>query len=147
MSARQLFEMTQADYDELIHAMRPIPLVALQCGMPPSQQEMANDAWKRLGERMGFDGMSVEPSSRGKVFFTALPIPSGEAMSGYDYIKRAYGLEFSAGQRVRHIEIDKLGTVARCKESSGHYVQVRFDGKKHADPCHPQALEFVEVKP
>lgn len=64
-------------------------------------------------------------------------------MSDYGYIHRAYGLSFFVGQRVRHTEIDKRGTVAKCKESSGHYVQVVFDGRKHADPCHPRALELV----
>lgn len=67
-------------------------------------------------------------------------------MSDYGYIHRAYGLNFFIGQRVRHTEIDKLGTVARCKESASHYVQVTFDGRKHSDPCHPQALEILATE-
>lgn len=65
------FEMTQEDLDELLEACRPVPAIMLQCGTPPSQQENANNAWRKLGEKMGFDYMSVEPTSKGDRFFLA----------------------------------------------------------------------------
>lgn len=68
------YEMTQADLDVLLAAMRPVPLIMLQCGMPPSPQENANAAWKRLGERMGFDYMTAQPNGKGDRFFSAAPL-------------------------------------------------------------------------
>lgn len=37
-----------------------------------SQQERANEAWKKLGDRMGFDFMTVEPTRKGDRIFTAI---------------------------------------------------------------------------
>lgn len=73
---RQNFEMTQADLDGLlakINAARDTPLIMLQCGVPRSIQEVANDAWAELGKRMGFDGMTVQPTAGGARHFTAEP--------------------------------------------------------------------------
>lgn len=75
MAERKVFQMTQDDYAKLIEACRPTPLIALQCGMPPSPQESANRAWCELGDRMGFDGMTVEPAGDGVLVFTAVPKP------------------------------------------------------------------------
>jgi len=63
--------MTEADLEQIKEACKPVLMIALQCGTPSSPQENANRAWKTLGERMGFDGMTVEPSSKGARFFTA----------------------------------------------------------------------------
>jgi hypothetical protein len=73
---RQVFEMTQADLDGImarINSARKAPLIMLQCGMPPSVQEVANSAWAELGARMGFDAMTVQPTSGGARHFTAVP--------------------------------------------------------------------------
>ena len=67
------YEMSQADLDELLESMRPAPAIMLQCGQPSSVQERANAAWMRLGEKMGFDGMTVLPSPKGDRFFFAEP--------------------------------------------------------------------------
>lgn len=72
MTERKEFEMSQEDLAKLIEACQPVQLIALQCGMPASPQENANRAWCALGERMGFDGMTVEPSRKGNRFFTAV---------------------------------------------------------------------------
>ena len=72
MTKRSEFEMTQTDMDKLLAAMKPAPLIAIHTGMPPSPQESANRAWCELGDRMGFDGMTVEPTGRGDRFFTAI---------------------------------------------------------------------------
>ena len=69
---RKNFTMTQAQYDKIIEACRPVPMIMLQCGNPPSQQERANAAWEALGREMGFDGRSVAPAdSDNRLKFTA----------------------------------------------------------------------------
>lgn len=73
MLERREFEMSPDDLKGLLEACRSVPLIALQCGMPSSPQENTNRAWRALGERMGFDGMTVEPSTKGQRFFTAIP--------------------------------------------------------------------------
>ena len=57
------FEMTQEQLDVLMNASKSVPMIALQCGTPRSAQERANDAWKALGDEMGFDHMTVKPAS------------------------------------------------------------------------------------
>lgn len=75
---RREYEMTQADFDRIIEACRAVPAIALQCGAPRSQQENANAAWRELGERMGFDYLSVRPDSQGRnLFFTSEPAGEG----------------------------------------------------------------------
>jgi hypothetical protein len=66
----------------------------------------------------------------------------------YDYIRQAYGLDFKPGQRVHHNEGCNLpdGTVARENKNQAHHVMVRFDGRKHSDPCHPKALDVLPAK-
>lgn len=65
------FEMTQEQLNKLLEAMKPPPLIMLQCGEPPSLQEQANSAWKALGDEMGFDHMTVQPTGQGDRFFEA----------------------------------------------------------------------------
>ena len=75
MSDRREFEMSQEDLDEImsrINSARSTPLIALQCGAPPSLQEVANEAWRALGLRMGFDEMTVQ-RGRSDRHFTAVP--------------------------------------------------------------------------
>lgn len=82
---RQVYEMTQADFDGIIARIKSAqdtPLIALQCGMPTSPQEAANAAWCELGKRMGFDGMTVAPTGKGKFSFTAVPLPSPPTPEG-----------------------------------------------------------------
>jgi hypothetical protein len=68
------FVMMQEDMDELLKAMKPVPLIMLQCGHPPSRQEMANAAWDKLGKKMGFIGSSVKPfPGKSKLHFLAEP--------------------------------------------------------------------------
>ena len=71
---RQEFEMTEEQQKKLLESMQPVPLIMLQCGNTPSQQENANRAWKRLGKEMGFQYMTVTPlSDKGDRFFLAEP--------------------------------------------------------------------------
>lgn len=65
------FTMTEEQLEALLKACQPVPLIALQCGIPPSPQENANAAWKRLGVEMGFKHMTVKPIGGDQKKFTA----------------------------------------------------------------------------
>ena len=67
--------MTTDDLAALLEAMKPVPMIAPQCGTPRSVQENANAAWARLGEKMGFDPMTVRPNGKGDRFFSADALP------------------------------------------------------------------------
>ncbi len=58
---KQRFDMTSEQLEKILKACKPVPLIMLQCGMPPSPQQSANAAWLALGNEMGFDHMTVEP--------------------------------------------------------------------------------------
>lgn len=76
MSERKEYLMTPEQYEAIlaeINEARTTPLIALQCGMPKSPQEAANDAWEKLGNVMGFDGTTVCGSTRSPLHFTAIP--------------------------------------------------------------------------
>lgn len=77
MRERQNYTMTQADYDDLIEridAARKVSGMLLSGGIPMGDpQQAANNAWCELGNRMDFDGMSVEAGAS-KLQFSAVPI-------------------------------------------------------------------------
>lgn len=76
MYPRTNYEMTQEDLDRILDACKPTPVMFLSGGLPMggSQQENANSAWQSLGEKMGFDYMTVQPiTGKGNRFFTAVP--------------------------------------------------------------------------
>lgn len=56
----------------------------------------------------------------------------------FDYIAKTYGKEFKRGQRV--LALDQPGTVT----SGDHYVHVRLDGLKHANPFHPDDVTALK---
>ena len=55
------FEMSQEQMDRLMECSKPVPLIAIHCGMPPSPQANANTAWAALGKEMGFESMTARP--------------------------------------------------------------------------------------
>lgn len=61
MSERREYEMTEEEFRCLLEASKPVMMIALQCGTPPSPQANANAAWRALGETMGFRHMTVQP--------------------------------------------------------------------------------------
>lgn len=73
MSERKEFQMTEEQKNTLLDAMKPQPVMYLSGGtqMHRSQQERANEAWCKLGRQMGFKGMTVKPSPKGDLYFTA----------------------------------------------------------------------------
>lgn len=72
MAERKEYELSAEDMKELLDAMKPVPLIMLQMGMPSSRQQNANAAWGRLGKRMGFKGDTARPiPGRSSNFFTA----------------------------------------------------------------------------
>ena len=73
---RKNYTMTTEQYEALLEACRPVPMIMLQCGTPSSPQENANAAWQRLGKEMGFVWDTVRPSGTGPKFFTAEEIPN-----------------------------------------------------------------------
>ena len=75
---RENFEMTEVQLAEIMEACKSVPLIALNCGMPPSPQENANRAWAKLGKEMGFYPMSVEPTGKGDRFFSAEVVDAEE---------------------------------------------------------------------
>ena len=77
MEPRQEYEMTQKDLDEIMTACAPVVYMVFGGREPSSPQENSNRAWIRLGNKMGFDGMSVQPSMKGNCFFTAIPALKG----------------------------------------------------------------------
>lgn len=72
MSERVNYEMTAEDLATLLESMKPVPLIAMHCGPAPNRQDMANAAWEKLGKKMGFDHMTVQPTGRGDRFFSAI---------------------------------------------------------------------------
>jgi hypothetical protein len=75
MYPRTNYEMTEEDLNAILEACKPTPVMYLSGGVPMggSPQEKANLAWEKLGKRMGFDYMTVQPSRRGQRFFSAVP--------------------------------------------------------------------------
>ncbi len=74
------YTITDEDLEKILEASRPVPMIMLQCGTPPSPQERANDAWKELGARMGFKWDTVRPIAGGNLKeFKADPLDPGES--------------------------------------------------------------------
>lgn len=89
MNTRINYEMTEDQLKTLLAAMRPVPLIALQCGMPCSPQENANAAWARLGKDMGFDPMTVRPTGKGDRFFSAVAACVGVGCGAIDGVSHS----------------------------------------------------------
>lgn len=69
---RNEFELNDEQFENLMSLSRPAPAIALNCGEPPSRQQMANDFWQRLGRELGFEYMTARPvTGKGPKFFTA----------------------------------------------------------------------------
>jgi NTP pyrophosphatase (non-canonical NTP hydrolase) len=71
-------------------------------------------------------------------------------VSDYQYIEDYYEITFNVGMFVTWSEpgvrFGDIGVVEHHRGSDTHYVKVRFNGEKHAVPCHPRALEIIPPK-
>lgn len=79
MYPRTEYEMTEEDLQGLLQPQIPEMLIG---GVSTSsfQQSNANSAWEKLGKKMGFDYMTVQPAQgKGQRFFTAVPSETEEA--------------------------------------------------------------------
>lgn len=70
---RKRYEMTPGHLQKILDACKPTPVMFLSGGQPmgSSPQENANAAWRSLGDELGFDYMTVQPTGEGNLFFTA----------------------------------------------------------------------------
>lgn len=68
---RKEYEMTEKQLDKLLDACKPTRVMKIGSYTPASPQENANNAWCNLGKELGFDGMTVQPTTKGDRFFTA----------------------------------------------------------------------------
>lgn len=55
------YTMTDEQLETLLDACKPVPYMIIGGHAPRSPQENANDAWKRLGDELGFDWETVRP--------------------------------------------------------------------------------------
>ena len=96
---RQEFEMTQEEMDNIIAINKGggDPVMFLSGGTPmgSSLQEKINQYWEILGNKYGFKPMTVEGSSKGKLFFIAemkpIVIPKTQTeieMDKYDSLQK-----------------------------------------------------------
>ena len=99
MYPRNNYEMTEEDLKTLKESMQPVPCMVIGRYAPASQQENANRAWMRLGEKMGFIWDTVQPNGRGERYFSAVPSETEE--------QKAERLERDRVQR-RELEIESL---------------------------------------
>ena len=58
---RQRYKMTTEQLNKILDACKPVPYMVIGGVAQRSPQENANDAWRALGDEMGFDWQSVEP--------------------------------------------------------------------------------------
>ena len=74
---KQEFEMLQQEMDDIIainKSQMPVMMIGnVTTGM--DLQERINSYWRGLGDKYGFKEMTVEGSSKGKLFFLAEPKP------------------------------------------------------------------------
>lgn len=82
MTHRRNYEMSEEDLKLLLHASKPTPVPILSGGilMSGTPQEKANNAWRRLGVKMGFRYLTVQPiPGKPRRHFSSEPTQSKKA--------------------------------------------------------------------
>lgn len=113
---RKEFQLTPDEKAELLAVMRPVPMIMLQCGEPPSLQDNANHAWIALGKKRGFDGMTVKASARGIDFFTAEVVATPVEVL-LERLETSYNFQCEAGSLKHCIEWQRLKEVVTTSRS------------------------------
>ena len=73
MNLRKNYEMSREELDTLLEAGKPVPYMIIGGHEPSSPQGNANRAWAALGEKMGFNSLTVQPIvGKGTRHFTAV---------------------------------------------------------------------------
>lgn len=76
---RRRYEMTESQLAKLYEACAPRPAIMLNIPQR-SPQQIANEAWQSLGDEMGFDWTTVQPTAKeGDRVFTAIPKEAADA--------------------------------------------------------------------
>lgn len=71
---RKDFVMTDEQLAELLKACQPVPYMVFGGMEPRTPQQNANDAWRSLGEELGFKWETVRPvPGKDERHFTAEP--------------------------------------------------------------------------
>ncbi len=69
------YTMTEEQHVKIMEACKPVPMIMLQCGDPPSAQDTANRAWKVLADELGFKWDTVRSvSGESDYTFDASPV-------------------------------------------------------------------------
>jgi len=112
---KQEFEMTQEEMNDIIslnkNKMPVLKIGNVLTGM--DLQERINSYWRGLGGKYGFKYMTVEGSSKGKLFFLAEPTPiavikTTTELKVDEYIENAEGhLSVEVAKSIRKI-VDQL---------------------------------------
>lgn len=72
---RKEYELSKEDLSSIYEASKPVPYLVANGVGPTSPQENANAVWMRIGEKMGFEYMTVRPvSGKGPEFITAVEL-------------------------------------------------------------------------
>ena len=72
MKVRRALQLTQAELKTLLEATRPVPYIVVGSFEPRSQQQRANDEWRALGRKRGFDWETVRPiEGKDQTWFSA----------------------------------------------------------------------------
>lgn len=74
---KQEFKMSEQelnDIKEIASNREPVMKIG-NCWTGMSRQEKANNYWSAMGDKYGFKFMTVEPSSKGELYFLAEPKP------------------------------------------------------------------------
>ncbi len=111
MYPRTNYEMTEADLEKILDACKPTPVIMIGSFTGSTPQENANRAWAELGQRMGFDHMTVQPvENAGMRFFTAVPseneVQRSERLAKEAEEKRQAEL-FTIREQIRVLEMRK----------------------------------------
>jgi hypothetical protein len=68
------YDLTDEQFEAIMQASRPVPMIALQCGAPSSPQENANRAWRKIAAEVGCRFETIQPYPGEARSFVAEPL-------------------------------------------------------------------------